>query len=189
MMRVLMQIIFGTAVVVCTACVLILFGPVAWVSYLGLEQLGSTHRPVLGLVLLISTITAGVAAMFLVFGAIIRTWVKRRRRRAYHLSLLQMTSDTQRRYLRAFMVSQSPILYPRLDSVAKSLRKAGILIVENKQGSLCVAAYQLKPWARELLKRHRDLLEVGSPVDSSADVSEAKGFGPRVEKFNNPVVA
>lgn len=188
-MRILMRIVFATAVILCTACALILFGPVSWVTYLSLERFGTTHRPVIGLVLLVSTITAGVAALALVFGAMGQAWMKRRRRRTYHLSLLQMTSDTQRRYLSAFMASPGPILYPRLDSVAKSLRKAGILVADNKQGSLCVAAHQLKPWARVLLKRHSDLLEVSSPVDHSAEVSEAKAFGARVERFNNPIVA
>jgi hypothetical protein len=184
-----MRIIFGTALILCAASALVLFGPPAWVEYLSLELYRTTYRPTLGLTLLISGITAGITALALILGSMHHSWQKHRRRRAYHLSLLQMTSDEQRRYLRDFMASQQPILYPRLDRVAKSLRKAGILVIDSKQGSLCVAAHQLKPWARTLLKRHEDLLEVSSPVEPPADVAPAHRFGSRPEKFTNPIVA
>jgi len=188
-MRILMRIIFGTALILCAASAFVLFGPAVWVDYLSLELYRTTHLPTLGLALIISGITAGVAALALILGSMGQAWQRRRRRRAYHMSLLQMTSDEQRRYLRAFMADEQPILYPRLDRVAKSLRKAGILVIDSKQGSLCVAAHQLKPWARTLLKRHEDLLEVSSPVEPSADVSPTHGFGSRPEKYTNPIVA
>ena len=136
----------------------LIFLPSSMLNAMGLTSFVETYRGYIGLAFLISIVLLATDAVIWIWKQI-KSHRNKRKTEENRVRLIQSLTAEERQYLAPYILEgQNTCYYAMDDGVAGGLNSKGILFISSNIGSLVSGiAFNLQPWARELLSVRSDV--------------------------------